>query len=80
MLQTDYGFLACGDQKYFVHASNISGAVGLLKDDEIEFEVQIINKVKSFYKFGGVAIKKKIKVCEAEFSAMIINRSSNEIL
>ena len=48
-------------------------------NDEIAFEVQIINKVKSVYKFGGFALKDKIKVCDAEFSAMIIDKPSNEI-
>ena len=40
-------------------------------DDSIEFYVEYINKVKSIYKFKGVAFKSEIKVCEAEFSAMI---------
>jgi len=40
-------------------------------EDNIEFHVEFINKVKSVYKFKGVALKSEITVCEAEFSAMI---------
>ena len=40
-------------------------------NDNIKFCVEFINSVKSVYKFSGVAYKKEIKVCEAEFSAMI---------
>lgn len=39
--------------------------------DEIIFEVKFINKIKSFYKFSGIAFNNDHKVCEAEFSAMI---------
>ena len=40
-------------------------------NEEIKFCVQFINSVKSVFKFSGIAYKKEIKVCEAEFSAMI---------
>ena len=50
-----------------------------IPNDEIVFEVQKINRVKTVYKFGGIATNKKVKICEAEFSAMIIDKSSNEI-
>ena len=40
-------------------------------NDKILFEVKFINKVRSVYKFYGVAYKSDIKVCESEFSAMI---------
>ena len=40
-------------------------------DDKIIFDVEFINKVKSVYKFYGVAYKSDIKVCESYFSAMI---------
>ena len=40
-------------------------------NDNIIFEVNFIRSVKSVYKFSGVAFKNNIKVCEAEFSAMI---------
>ena len=49
-------------------------------NDEISFEVNIINKVKSVYKFLGNAFNRNAqKVCEAEFSAMITDKSSKEI-
>ena len=44
----------------------------VIPEDTIEFHVEFINKVKSVYKFKGVAFKAEIIVCEAEFSAMII--------
>ena len=44
----------------------------VVPEDTIEFHVEYINKVKSVYKFKGVASKSEIIVCEAEFSAMII--------
>jgi 3-hydroxyacyl-[acyl-carrier-protein] dehydratase len=40
-------------------------------NDQISFEVQILNKVKNVYKFSGNAYNSKLKVCESEFSAMI---------
>tara|TARA_Y100001970_G_C14220569_1_gene852417 strand:- start:813 stop:1247 length:435 start_codon:yes stop_codon:yes gene_type:complete len=40
-------------------------------NDEINLKVSILNKVKDVYKFSGVAFKNDVKVCEAEFSAMI---------
>ena len=43
----------------------------VVPEDTIEFHVEYINKVKSVYKFKGVASKSEIIVCEAEFSAMI---------
>ena len=43
----------------------------VVPEDTIEFLVEYINKVKSVYKFKGVASKSEIIVCEAEFSAMI---------
>ena len=51
----------------------------IFPNDEISFEVEILNNVKSVYKFFGLAKKNSIKVCEAKFSAMITNRSSDEI-
>ncbi len=52
----------------------------VLPNENIEFHVEIINKVKSVYKFGGKALKENLVVCEAEFSAMIIEGSIKEIL
>ena len=40
-------------------------------DDNIIFDVEFVNSVKSVYKFYGIAYKNDIKVCESEFSAMI---------
>ena len=40
-------------------------------NDEIIFCVEFINRVRSVYKFLGVAYNKELKVSEAEFSAMI---------
>ena len=42
-------------------------------NDEISFEVQILNKVRNVYKFRGIAYKNLVKVGESEFSAMITN-------
>ena len=49
-------------------------------NDDISFEVEKLNNVKSVYKFYGLAKNNSTKVCEAKFSAMIINKSSSEIL
>ena len=43
----------------------------VIPNDKIIFEVNYINSVKNVYKFFGIASKENIKVCEAEFSAMI---------
>jgi len=40
-------------------------------NDNIRFSVQFLNSSMSVYKFSGIAYKNEIKVCEAEFSAMI---------
>ena len=48
-------------------------------EDEIMFNVNFLNQVKSVYKFYGEAKKDEIKVCEAVFSAMIIDKDSKEI-
>ena len=55
-------------------------SIGIDPNELISFEVQFINNVRSVYKFQGTAIKNKVKVCEAEFSAMIIDKSSKEII
>ena len=52
----------------------------VLPNDEISFYVRIINSSRSVYKFKGVAYKEKTIVCESEFSAMIIDKSSREII
>ena len=40
-------------------------------DEKVSFEVKFINSVRDVYKFEGVCYRGDIKVCEAEFSAMI---------
>ena len=40
-------------------------------DEKVAFEVKFINSVRDVYKFEGVCYRGDIKVCEAEFSAMI---------
>ena len=52
----------------------------VLPNDDICFEVEKINNVKSVYKFYGLAKNNSTKVCEAKFSAMITNKPSSEIL
>ena len=43
----------------------------VIPNDEIIFYVEFVNQVKSVYKFSGIAYKNDVKVCEADFSAMI---------
>ena len=43
----------------------------ILPNYKVEFEVQLLNKVRDVYKFSGIAFKNDIKLSEAEFSAMI---------
>ena len=43
----------------------------VLPNERISFEVKFINSVRDVYKFEGVCYRGDIKVCEAEFSAMI---------
>jgi 3-hydroxymyristoyl/3-hydroxydecanoyl-(acyl carrier protein) dehydratases len=40
-------------------------------NDIIFFHVKFLNRIKSVYKFSGIAFKDNKKVCESEFSAMI---------
>ena len=45
-------------------------------NDKIKFEVFLLNKVRSVYKFQGTAFNQNnIKVCESEFTAMITSDS-----
>tara|TARA_Y100000590_G_C15088805_1_gene776767 strand:+ start:49 stop:501 length:453 start_codon:yes stop_codon:yes gene_type:complete len=64
----------------FMNISKAKFRKPVFPNELISFEVHFINKVKSVYKFQGTAIKNKVKVCEAEFSAMIIDKSSKEII
>ena len=64
----------------FMSISNAKFRKPVFPNDEISLEVNIINKVKSVYKFLGNAFNRNAqKVCEAEFSAMITDKSSKEI-
>ena len=64
----------------FMSVSDAKFRKPVFPKDEISFEVEIISNVKSVYKFSGLAKNNSTKVCEAKFSAMITNRSSDEIL
>ena len=64
----------------FMSVSDAKFRKPVLPNDEISFEVEKLNNVKSVYKFSGLAKNNSTKVCEAKFSAMIINKSSREIL
>ena len=64
----------------FLSVSEAKFRKPVLPRDEISFEVEILNNVKSVYKFSGLAKNNSTKVCEAKFSAMITNRASYEIL
>ena len=57
----------------FMSVSKAKFRKPVVPEDVMEFHVEFINKVKSVYKFKGVAFKSEIIVCEAEFSAMITN-------
>ena len=50
-----------------------------LPNDELSFKVDYMNKVRSVYKFRGEVFKQSIIICEAEFSAMIVDKPSKEI-
>ena len=43
----------------------------ILPNENVSFEVKFLNSVRDVYKFEGICLKENIKVCEAEFSAMI---------
>ena len=63
----------------FVSVSDAKFRKPVFPNDDISFEVEKLNDVKSVYKFFGLAKNNSTKVCEAKFSAMIINKSSSEI-
>ena len=63
----------------FMSVSNAKFRKPVLPNEDISFEVEKLNNVKSVYKFYGLAKKDSTKVCEAKFSAMIINKSYSEI-
>ena len=64
----------------FTSVSDAKFRKPVLPNDDISFQVGKLNKVKSVYKFFGLAKNNSTKVCEAKFSAMITNKSSSEIL
>ena len=64
----------------FMSVSDAKFRKPVLPNDDISFEVEKLNNVKSVYKFYGLAKNNSTKVCEANFSAMITNKSSSEIL
>ena len=70
------------DQKsvLFMNIAKAKFRKPVLPNDDITFHVFRIARVKSVYKFGGIAYHKDKKVCEAEFSAMIVDKSAEEIL
>ena len=43
----------------------------IFPNEKVSFEVNFVNSVKDVYKFQGTCYKEEVKVCEAEFSAMI---------
>ena len=43
----------------------------ILPNEKVSFEVKILNSVRGVYKFEGYSYKGDVKVCEAQFSAMI---------
>ena len=43
----------------------------IFPNEKVSFEVNFVNSVRDVYKFVGTCHKEEVKVCEAEFSAMI---------
>ena len=43
----------------------------IFPNENVSFEVKFLNSVRDVYKFEGTCYKGNVKVCEAEFSAMI---------
>ncbi len=43
----------------------------IFPNEKVSFEVNFVNSVRDVYKFEGTCYKEDIKVCQAEFSAMI---------
>ena len=64
----------------FMSISSAKFRKPVIPNDEITFNVHFLNSVKSVYKFQGEANNGKVKVCEAVFSAMIINKEYKEII
>ena len=58
----------------FMSVSNAKFRKPIFPNDELIFDVKLINQLRSVYKFYGKAIKDSEKVCEAVFSAMIVEK------
>ena len=43
----------------------------IFPNEKVLFEVNFVNSVRDVYKFEGNCYKEDVKICEAEFSAMI---------
>ncbi len=63
----------------FMSVSNAKFRKPVFPNEEVSFNVNIMNNVKSVYKFYGEAKKGSIRVCEAVFSAMIVSKEGKEI-
>ena len=59
----------------FTSVSNAKFRKPVIPNDEITFRVKYINHVRSIYKFSGEAKRDSEKICEAIFSAMIMDKS-----
>ena len=59
----------------FMSISNAKFRKPVHPNDELIFDVKLINQLRSVYKFYGKAIKESEKVCEAVYSAMIIDEN-----
>ena len=59
----------------FTSVSSAKFRKPVVPNDEILFEVKLVNQVKSVYRFYGEALKNSQKVCDSVFSAMIINNN-----
>lgn len=59
----------------FTSVSNAKFRKPVIPNDEIVFKVKYINHVKSIYKFSGEAKRGSERICEAIFSAMIIDKN-----
>ena len=58
----------------FMSVSKAKFRKPVLPNDEIIFNVNFLQRVRTVYKFSGEAFKSDVKVCEAEFSAMITHK------
>ncbi|PPR46558.1 MAG: 3-hydroxyacyl-[acyl-carrier-protein] dehydratase FabZ [Alphaproteobacteria bacterium MarineAlpha5_Bin9] len=58
----------------FMSVSNAKFRKPVFPNDEVIFEIEIINKVRTVYKCYGEAKRNNEKVCESTFSAMIVDK------